>query len=332
MLVVAIPHLILPPIRGYDPTAELKLPALDLLLGRGQARIQAGQRPLDWLLQQFGAPDLSVATLLRPEATPESGKRWLCAAPIHLRPERDQLIASSDVYTDLTSQETEALLASLNRHFNQDGIQFVASTPDTWFVQLPVDEKIDWAPLDLIAGASIHPHLPKGEGALRWHAFLNEVQMLLYTHPVNDAREQRGLLPVSSIWPWGDGRVDSPITTRFGATYGDAPILRALASRAGVVAQPLKAAEGPIRSGLLWLDGLTGAAAHGDIHGWQLQLQQIESAYLQPIVAAWRKGDILALQLHAPSAQGTCVASLRPADRWKFWRGPLPLRQLKIES
>jgi hypothetical protein len=34
----------------------------------------------------------------------------------------------------------------------------------------------------------------------------NEVQMLLYNHPLNDAREARGLRPVNSFWLSGCGR------------------------------------------------------------------------------------------------------------------------------
>jgi hypothetical protein len=35
---------------------------------------------------------------------------------------------------------------------------------------------------------------------------MNEAQMLLHTHPLNDEREARGQLRVGSLWWWGGGR------------------------------------------------------------------------------------------------------------------------------
>ena len=38
----------------------------------------------------------------------------------------------------------------------------------------------------------------------------SETQMLLYTHPVNDARAERGLLPINSFWVSGSGALAAP--------------------------------------------------------------------------------------------------------------------------
>ena len=39
---------------------------------------------------------------------------------------------------------------------------------------------------------------------------LNEVQVLLHQHPLNAARQTRGLPPVNSVWFWGAGRLPAP--------------------------------------------------------------------------------------------------------------------------
>jgi hypothetical protein len=41
---------------------------------------------------------------------------------------------------------------------------------------------------------------------LHWQRILTEIQMALYAHPLNQAREARGELLVSSLWLWGGGR------------------------------------------------------------------------------------------------------------------------------
>src|SRR5690606_4093503 len=39
-----------------------------------------------------------------------------------------------------------------------------------------------------------------------WRRLVNELQMLWFDHPVNQAREARGLRPVNSVWLYGGGR------------------------------------------------------------------------------------------------------------------------------
>jgi len=46
----------------------------------------------------------------------------------------------------------------------------------------------------------VSPYLPRGEGALEWAKLTNEMQMLLFSHPANAAREVRGELPINSLW------------------------------------------------------------------------------------------------------------------------------------
>lgn len=47
--------------------------------------------------------------------------------------------------------------------------------------------------------------MPRQEQAQPLRRLQNEMQMLLYTHPVNDARKARFLAPVNSFWISGTG-------------------------------------------------------------------------------------------------------------------------------
>jgi hypothetical protein len=49
--------------------------------------------------------------------------------------------------------------------------------------------------------------MPRTEAARLVRRLQNEMQMLLYTHPVNDSRNQQGLLPVNSFWLHGSGEL-----------------------------------------------------------------------------------------------------------------------------
>jgi hypothetical protein len=58
--------------------------------------------------------------------------------------------------------------------------------------------------------------MPRSPQAAPLRRLQNEMQMLLYTHPVNDARAARGVPPVNSFWLSGTGAlttVRTPATT-----------------------------------------------------------------------------------------------------------------------
>ncbi|MDF3823138.1 hypothetical protein P3G55_24830 [Leptospira sp. 96542] len=58
----------------------------------------------------------------------------------------------------------------------------------------------------LALGSDVAPWLPSSTpGAPLLRRLLNEMQMLLYTHAANDAREARGLPSVNSFWLHGCG-------------------------------------------------------------------------------------------------------------------------------
>jgi 2,3-bisphosphoglycerate-independent phosphoglycerate mutase len=90
--------------------------------------------------------------------------------------------------------------------------------------QFPGLERLELTPPHDITGKGISPYLPargkafagNGEGHLI--RLMEESQRLLKDHPVNVAREKKGVLPVNSIWLWGQGR--SPRMTTLKERFG----------------------------------------------------------------------------------------------------------------
>ncbi len=84
-------------------------------------------------------------------------------------------------------------------------------------------ERLELIPPHDIIGQEISPFLPKinervGGGADQILNLMTFSQKLLKDHPINLAREAKGLLPANSIWLWGQGRspqMDS-LKERFG--------------------------------------------------------------------------------------------------------------------
>lgn len=317
---------------GFDPTQELNLPGLSSLLGRADLSDAPGETPEALLARWFGAEGVSSALLaLRAEWPEAPAGFWLRADPVHLRPDRDRALLVTHEGLAVERTEADALIEALNRLFGADGLSFHAPTPQRWYLRLDADPGLVTVPLARVLGDDIHANLPKGENALRWHALLNEMQMLLYTHPVNDARDLAGRLNINSIWLWGEGRAPENLRRPFPTIYGDAADLCALCDAAGVPRHTVPERFATLEDGaLVWLDALASAGRQGDLMAWRDRLSQLDRDWLQPLFAAWKSGAIPHLRLVFPDAGGNLEADLAASARWKFWRGAAAPRRLAL--
>ena len=57
---------------------------------------------------------------------------WICADPVHLQVDRDALILAAPDYFELELSQAQALVQTLNGHFEAAGIQFFARAPTRW--------------------------------------------------------------------------------------------------------------------------------------------------------------------------------------------------------
>ena len=114
----------------------------------------------------------------------------------------------------ISEAESAALLASMRTYFEEDGITLHPFEPGRWLAQSALFDGLASASAARVMGLPIEPwllgaHLPELPPAIRTLRRLqNEMQMLLYQHPVNDARR----IPLNSIWIEGCGRLggDTP--------------------------------------------------------------------------------------------------------------------------
>lgn len=132
---------------------------------------------------------------------------WLFATPVHLILGRDNFVLSDPATLTITDDEADALIASLNAHFSHPEFYlkgfYLYRSGSTWFLGLDADPQIATSNIRAVINQDISPFLPTGKGALAWLNWQNELQMLLFNHPVNLAREARGELPINSLWCYG---------------------------------------------------------------------------------------------------------------------------------
>lgn len=135
----------------------------------------------------------------------------------------DEIVMEDFSAGHITNEEARRIIADLNKGMGTNEIQFypgvsyrhlmVLKNGATKFSSL---EKLELAPPHDITGKEISPFLPQmGEPVL---ALTGQSQRLLKDHPVNQARQAKGLLPANSIWLWGQGRSPRMVTLkdRFG--------------------------------------------------------------------------------------------------------------------
>lgn len=316
MLQLVIPGL-LASIQALPETDASRLSALTLLNERGtQSALEIdGAEAL--LCRHYGIArqrDWPLAAITYAFDDGRAGSDyWLRADPVHIQVHRDKLILLDEL--DISADEAQTLCDSLVSHFGESFAPLPMQA-DRWYLRVPDDPGITTTPLSQALGKHIDPLLPLGDGAMHWRKLLNEAQMLLFDHPVNHARESRGLPTINSLWLWGGGTLPDKAVTRNKTTfYGRDFTARAIAkfSGASAFALPESWPPGIENDSLCLLDELNRCRQNNDMAGWVAALNNIESGWIGPLMKAGRT-----FRIDDP-AEGVTL-SWRPSDRWKFWR------------
>ena len=135
---------------------------------------------------------------------------WL--HPCHLDVGMTDMVMQPTDRLQLTDAESRELHALIAPYFEQDGITLKYHSATRWLAFGSQFADFKCASLSRVQGRSINDFLPDaGEfpQALKLSRLQAEVQMLLYTHPISEARIARGLPTVNSFWVDGAGTLDA---------------------------------------------------------------------------------------------------------------------------
>ena len=334
-------HLLLPDLFWPEPDFRdvyrgLETPALDRLLAKGRRRHAQNASVEAWLGEQFGVQrqqDWPVApySLLADGGEP-GAHHWLRADPVHLKLEGNRVVLADSDLLSVSQQEAESLSDSLNAHFSSDGLVFYPLRPDRWYLRVEPAPALETTALPEATGRSIDERLPRGADASAWRARLNEVQMLLHGHAVNEERESAGKLPINSVWIWGGGKLSGAVSAPYAAVWSGDPYAAGLAHAARLSARDLpdtaadllraSASEGV---NLIVLDQLRGPARYGDAHAWRESLAGLERDWFAPLLEVLRQERIGMVSLHALGPEGVLSAEVTRGDLRRFWRRVRPL-------
>lgn len=322
-----VPQLLWPEPRDGMAFEQLRLPALEGLLAHGRlvrAPIRSFEETLSSAFGLTGEAPLAALRLLGESSADKIDGHWFCADPVHLKFHQERIVLADAGAFAVSADEARALVAELNREFADIGL-IVAPHPERWYLRLAEVRDYLAPPLSAIAGRTLDGTWPQGADAPRLKRWLNEVQMFLHLHPVNQAREQAGQPMVNSLWLWG-GSANNHATTHcnFTAVWSTQPLANGLARMAGLSCQPPETA-GTLRQQpghhLVVLAQALMPALYEDHAGWRAALAGLEADWFAPLAGC-------PLTLIAPTAYGLLTWHCAANDRLKFWRRPQALGAL----
>ena len=209
---------------GRQALQTLALPNLSRLLARWMPGAPLGsdefspnpphEQALAQALGWLHAPDAALPFAAQQAATlgwPVANAAWGRLTPVHLHLGADAVSLTEPTALQLDAASAHQLFNSVRPLFETEGFTLHWAAPQQWLATHALFDGLVTAAIDRVVGRNIDTWLPEQRSARLIRRLQNEVQMLLYTHPINEAREAAGLPTVNSFWLSGCGRLpDSP--------------------------------------------------------------------------------------------------------------------------
>jgi len=242
--------------------------------------------------------------------TDMTARRLLCADPVNLDFIQQYLVLNDLTHAAPDRDETAALISHLNEEFAGEGRFF--TTNRHWYFE-PADPQAvlpDLAATSRVAGRRIDADESRqvlGTVGLQW---INRIQMCLSNHPVNEARQMRGLPSINSLWPWGAHaltRHSANEPAHFDRVVGEHPLLRCLSQRCKISYDPTNQGQG---SALVLDTALATAIMQDDLAAWQSAANTLIRTWIAPALEQLKRGNLETLTLISLNERTT--------DRWRL--------------
>jgi hypothetical protein len=215
---------------------------------------------------------------------------WAWISLCHWQVNADHVHMGDPAALQMSEQESTSLMATMQAYFAEDGIALHHLRPGTWLAQGAVFAELATASLDLVRGQSVDAWMPRQAQAHVLRRLQNEMQMLLYTHPFNQARSAQGLAEINSFWISGTGA--------------------------------LPADYRPVAESVQVFDNLRSAALAQDAGAWVQAWQALDAGPLATLAAQLANGTYAhaALSLSLCASHAAQTFTLQPRSFWRKLR------------
>lgn len=287
-------------------------PSLQKLIGRGDALEDGEAGELGQLGRLFDITPLGLpaAALSRHfDCGDAAGSQWLRADPATLQPEMNGVRLMAVGELGLRPDEAEALALAVQPLFGDAGMPLTAPSTSRWYLRVEAGARLPAfsAPEDAI-GDDYGVHLPYGDEGRRWRALLNEAQVILHNHPVNQARVSAGRAPANALWVWGGGALPEQVVSGVGTLYSSEPLACALAQLSGIDIQRIESDELPTELEDCAIDLRIARS-----------LEALEAAVFAPLIERVGKGKLSSLTVDFGDGHGW---NYRRSHGLRLWKRP----------
>jgi hypothetical protein len=202
---------------GRQAAAALALPQLQALLARCPEvqRDSADEwnfsppheRALALALGWQGAAGLLpwAARAAQGDGIATADLAWGLMTPAHWHLGTEQISLIDPAGLMLDDSAARAFFEAVAPLFVSEGFAMHYGSAQRWYLAHESLAGLATASIDRVIGRNVDGWLGHDPAAQRLRRLQSEVQMLLYTHPLNDERAARGLLAVNSFWFSGCG-------------------------------------------------------------------------------------------------------------------------------
>jgi len=255
---------------------------------------------------------------------------YLCADPVYIQPDLNSAVLLAHEELDFSLDDAYELAAAINTHFVDESWSLEVLTPHRWVLKLMLQPAITTTPLAQLREQMIGDKLPQGQDSRYWQRIQNEIQMLLFAHPLNEKREAQGKPPVNSLWLWGEGELTEKATADWQNIAGTGELLDALASWSGCSEQTISITDElvikePDGDTLLATDEFVLAIQRRDIYAWIEALEQFEHNWVKVLVTLLAEGKLDIINLLTGNGVQFSL-SRKMFKRW--WRRTKPFTEI----
>jgi hypothetical protein len=296
------------PSPGGGTGGNWRIDALRLLLAPGGAP-GCGAAPAGPTARYPLAP-----LALRADAGDVRGAWTMFATPLHCTATMSSVRLPPSGILRLDAAEAAALAGDFARVFGSTRWRLIAGRSGALFAVH--DEPLavhTHDPADAL-DQDVWPFMPAGAGAATLRRLMSEIELWLFDHEINRARQARALAAITGLWLWDGGVPLAALPTLRGWAAGGDAFFSTLALPAAPPASggaDCIAADAHCASrGVIVVDDPPGTA------GWR----DAESRWLRPLLLDMRRGRLAAIRLSA----GAACLQVEPGWRWRLWRRVRP--------
>ena len=327
------------------PASQRRLPALERCVARAKHMVSNKLPFQELLFTLFSAgvadetrkytSDLPIGALSYYLQQPVETEHWYMRAdPVYVMPNRDHLQLLGNSGLELQLNEAEQFIEQINQCFSDTDWMLRIITPRQWVLEQTSPILLSTHSLLDAVGGNMHDHLPTGTDAARWRALMNELQMFLYSLPLNRQRESRGVPPVNSLWFWGVGKLPAATAANYNGEYAQCwsshPLALALAKLCTIPRCDLpehgetwlKQVITPGRHLLVFDELDRSIASFEPEYGWNV-LKEFEERWMQPFLTALQLGRINSITLNTDGGHRYYLTRAMNKRWWK--RGKLSM-------